>query len=110
MYGRMVPVAAALVVCAACVMAQNGPLSRAQRALEEGDYKEALTHLLAAERYTEPTQDQKAEIIFLRARSYEGLKDSPEAIRLYRHLISTFPDSSYASAAREKLKKLEPDK
>jgi outer membrane protein assembly factor BamD (BamD/ComL family) len=91
-------------------VAQNGPLRSARSALKEGNYKEALTHLSAAERYTVPTQDQKAEIISLRARSYEGLKNTPEAIRLYHDLITTFPDSSYASAAREKLKKLEPDK
>ena len=110
MYSRIVIVAAAVLVGTACVMVQNGPLRSARRALEEGNYNEALTHLLAAERYTVPTQDQKTEIISLRARSYEGLENTPEAILLYRHLITTFPDSSYASAAREKLKKLEPVK
>ena len=110
MYGRIVVVAAVLLSCGACVVAQNGPLRSARSALEEGDYKEALIHLSAAERYTVPTRDQKAEIISLRARSYEGLENIPEAILLYRHLITAFPHSSYASAAREKLKQLEPEK
>jgi hypothetical protein len=96
-----------LGLCNGCAFTREVSIIRAYNALEEGNYEAALTRLSTAERHAGLSNDLKAEVAFLRARSYEGLQDIPEAIGLYRHLVAVFPDSPYSWAAKEKLKQLE---
>jgi hypothetical protein len=98
---------ATLALCNGCALPREVTLIRAYNALEEGNYEAALTRLSLAERYPGLSNELKAEVAFLRARSYEGLQDIPEAIGLYRYLVTVFPDSPYSWAAKEKLKWLE---
>ncbi|MDB6147515.1 MAG: hypothetical protein JWO45_1179 [Spartobacteria bacterium] len=90
-----------------CATAQRGAISRAYSAISDGRYDSALVRLSEAEKLVPPTPELKAEISFLRAQSYEGLKRLPEAIGSYKYLITTFPQSSYAFQATERLKLLD---
>jgi len=90
-----------------CGITQRGAITRAYSAIGEGRYDAALARLSEAEGYLEPTPELRAEITFLRARSYEGLQRTSDAVALYRYLVATFPESSYGYQARERLKQLE---
>jgi outer membrane protein assembly factor BamD (BamD/ComL family) len=98
---------ATVALCNGCTLSREVSIIRAYNALEQGNYEAALTRLSAAERYASLSDELKAEVAFLRARSYEGLQDMPEAIGLYRYLVAVFPDSPYSWAAKEKLRQLE---
>jgi outer membrane protein assembly factor BamD (BamD/ComL family) len=98
---------AAVALGGGCALSTEVSLRRAYHAMESGNYEAALSRLSAAERYAGASSELKAEIAFLRAKSYEGLQDVPEAVGLYRYLVAAFPDSPYAWAAREKLQMFE---
>jgi tetratricopeptide (TPR) repeat protein len=89
-----------------CATAQRGAIGRAYSALRDGRYDSALARLSEAEKLVPPTPELQAEISFLRARSYEGLKRLPEAVGSYKYLAATFPKSIYAFQATERLKEL----
>jgi outer membrane protein assembly factor BamD (BamD/ComL family) len=90
-----------------CAVTREISMFRAYKALEAADYEAALTRLSAAERLAPLSSELQAEVAFLRAKSYEGLQDIPEAIGLYRYLVASFPESPYSWAAKEKLQWLE---
>jgi tetratricopeptide (TPR) repeat protein len=98
----------ALINLTGCMhMAQSGAIKRAEDAYNDGKYERALTRLSQAERYTTPTAQEHAQILFLRAQSYEALHRLPDAIGCYKNLIETYPTSAYTYQARERLKALE---
>jgi hypothetical protein len=66
-----------------------------------------LRKLADAEKYTTPTPEMMAEILFLRASCHEQSNRLPKAVETYRRLVSTFPESSYGYQAEEHLKALE---
>ena len=90
-----------------CSLPQIGAMRLANSAIKEGNYNYALQELAAAENYKEPTDELKAEIAFLRGRSYEGLNRMPEAIEMFRYVADTFPANPYGYLAKEKLRQLE---
>lgn len=96
--------ALAFTGCAA--MAQKGAFSRANKAIKEKRYEDALIHVARAEKYAEITPELKAEATFLRAQSYEGVGRIPDAIGAYKYLVATFGDTSYAYQAKERLEYL----
>jgi outer membrane protein assembly factor BamD (BamD/ComL family) len=98
---------ATFALCSGCAVTREISILRAYKALEEANYEAALTRLSAAERRAGLSSELQAEVAFLRAKSYEGLQDIPEAIGLYRYLVAAFPNSPYSWAAKEKLKWLE---
>lgn len=99
-------VAAALL--AGCASAQRGAMLRAYSAIGEGRYEDALKRLHAAESYVDPSPALMAEIKFLQARSYDGMKQVPEAIGAYRYVIATYPQSIYAYQAKARLDIIDP--
>ena len=99
----------ALLACAlgGCTIAQRGGIDLAYRAYNKKDYATALRKLAEAEKFRETSPALKAEIAYLRAKSYEGLGNTAEAIGCYRYVATQFPDSQYAFMAKEKVKELE---
>jgi len=96
-----------IVTILGCATAQKGAMSRAYSGIEKGEFEFALKRLSKAEKYVEPTPDLQAEIVYLRAACYEGLKRYSEAIEALKYLKDKFPDTNYAYQAKEKLKRLE---
>ena len=86
---------------------QRGSMLRAYTAIGEERYNDALARLSEAEKYEEPTPALRAEIVFLRARSYEGLNSLSDAAGLYHYIIDNFPESTFAYQAKERLKNIE---
>jgi len=52
----------------------------------------------------------KAQELYETARFEELQKNKPHAVKLYREIINEYPESEYASRAREQLEKLESEK
>lgn len=94
-------------ILAGCGTAQRGAMLRAYSAIKQRRYDDALVRLSEAEQYQEPTPELRAEIAFLRARSYEGLNRLSDAAALYRYLVAVFPQSPYSYQARERLRVLD---
>ncbi len=98
----------ALILFSGCATAiQGGSMTYAYSAVKAGRYHDALAWLSEAEKHGVLTPDLDAEIGFLRARSYDGLQRTPEAIGGYKHVIATFPHRVYTFQAKERLKELE---
>ncbi len=96
-----------VVALTGCALAQQGAISKAYSAIDQEDYAYALQSLSDAEKYAELTPELKAEIVYLRATCYEGLKRNSDAIGAFKYLIDNFPDTTYAYQAKEKLRDLE---
>lgn len=97
---------AAVLLLSGCGAARDGAIIRANSAIAVGRYNFALARLSEAESYTPPPPAADAQIVYLRARCYEGLRRWPEAIGSYQYLIAKHPDTSYAFQAKERLKVL----
>ena len=82
-------------------------MSRAYSAISDTRYDAALARLAEAEKLYPPTPELQAEISFLRAKSYEGLRRLSDAIGSYKYIVATFPQTTYAFQATERLKTLE---
>jgi len=89
-----------------CTLAEQGAMLQSYNSIDRGDYHIALKELAMAGRYVELTPDQKAEISFLKAKCYEGLKDIPAAIGMYRYIVATFFNSQYSYQAQQRLEVL----
>jgi hypothetical protein len=94
-----------LAGCAGMVL--DGGLIIAHEKIEKGEYHDALSHLASAELSSKLTTDIRAEIYWLRGQCYEGLKDIPSAIGVYKFLIDHHRLSPYAYQAKERVKALE---
>jgi TonB family protein len=90
-----------------CMTAQIGPIKRAHMAVDLGYYDLALAQLASAEKHTELSEKQKFEIMYLKARSHEGLGKVTDAIRMYQSIENTFPKGPYGYLASEKLRHLQ---
>jgi len=87
--------------------AQQGAISIARRAIVDGRYDDALNRLRRAEGYRNAPAERQAEIIYLRAQSYEGLHRKADALGSYKFLTAHYPATSYAYQAAERIKELE---
>ena len=89
-----------------CATAQRGAMGISYSLIEDGKYESALRRLSQAELYVEPTPELRAEISFLRAKCYEGLNKTDDAIGLYEFIVQKFPDTQYAFQAQRRLRRL----
>ena len=95
-----------LLMLISCASAQRGAIGGSYSLIDKGEYYEALRKLSRAEHYEDSTPEVKAEIFYLKARCYEGLRSFEEAKALYEHIIKDLPDSSYSLLANARLKTL----
>ena len=87
-----------------CATAQRGALKNADIDIKRGEYDSALKALSRAEKYTEVTPEQQAEIAYLRATCYEGLGKDDKAIETLKYIMDTFPETETYNKADVKLK------
>ena len=76
---------------------------RAHSGIQKGRYSFALKELAAADRYTEPTPQLKAEILYLKGVCYRGLGQNAEADALFKYVIEKFGETEYAAVAKAQL-------
>jgi len=91
------------LLVSSCGLAQQGAITGAHKAYGRGDYVKALAQLSGAEKYTTPSAEVQAEILFLRALCWEKLSRLADANGLYEHIVQKFPESQYAAQARATL-------
>ena|SRR5882757_7004521 len=94
---------ALVLTLAGCATAQKGSMLSVYSDIKKEHYNAALAELSSAEGYVKPTPELQAEISYLRGQCYEGLNRQPEAVGSYKYVVTTFPESSYAFQAKERL-------
>lgn len=72
-------------------------------AIKEDDGTLAYKKLSDAERYREPSQELKAEIVYLRGICLEKEEKYDEALGQYTYLIENHPESEYSYRVKSKL-------
>lgn len=88
-------------------MIQQGAMNLAYSNFDHQRYNRALSKLGDAEKHSTLTPELKAEIAFLRARCYEGLKRPSDVLGTYRYIAENFPSTVYGYQARERIGSLE---
>lgn len=81
---------------------QSTSLSEAYKQYERQEFERTLELITRAENAQEPTPEIRAELIYLKARSYEGLGKQEVASALYRYLVDHHKDSQYGYLASTK--------
>lgn len=91
-----------LVACTSLI--QSTSLTDAYKTYERGDYERTLELIARSETVTEPTPDRKAELTYLKARTYERLGQTDTAATLYSYLAEQHGESQYGYLANMKLR------
>ena len=94
---------ALVLTLAGCATAQKGSMLSVYSDIKKEHFNAALAELSSAEGYVKPTPQLQAEISYLRGQCYEGLNRQSEAVGSYKYVATTFPESSYAFQAKERL-------
>ena len=91
-----------LTGCAKLITVDN--LENAHESFNERSYDDALVHIRKAEHFNKLNAEIRAELIYIKARSYEALGYERESNALYQHLISEHKTSQYSSLAKIRTK------
>ena len=87
-------------------MIQKGSINLAYSNFEDQDYQDTLKYISQAEHAKEITPELKAELIYLKAKTYEKMGDYDQAESLYKYLSEQYNKSQYGYLATKKLKEL----
>lgn len=98
-------VAVMLVGCAS--MVRDGAIIRAHDNFEDGDYTDAIAIADRALNAYDYNDDQRAQLLFLKAVSYQKLEDYQSALALYRYIAYKYPDTEYGFRAASILQAVE---
>ncbi|MBU2713907.1 tetratricopeptide repeat protein [Zooshikella harenae] len=84
-------------------MARDGAFIRAQNNFSDGDFEETIEISDRALRMYEYDNEAKAQLLFLKAQSYQKLNKSAEARTTYQFIIDKYPNTEYAYRAKQAL-------
>lgn len=96
-----------LTLLAGCSLARMGALGEARQAMRKGECAKAISKAADASDYGTPSPSQEAEILFIRAYCAERMKDTADAVGLYRFLKDHHSETAYGYQATEHLRALE---
>lgn len=82
---------------------QSASVMEAHKAYNKGEYQETLKLITQAENARETTPDMQAELVYLKANTYEQLGQPAIASTLYEYLAAQHRDSQYGYLANGKL-------
>ena len=95
----------ALVVLTGCTsLLKTAALIDVHESFDEQNYTETLAHIRKAEYLSDLDPLLLAELIYIKARSFEAMGQEDESIALYSHLVSVYKSSQYSSLAKIRLK------
>ncbi|MEL7538831.1 MAG: hypothetical protein AAFM91_17425 [Pseudomonadota bacterium] len=94
-------VALFLTGCAGVI--QTGFTSEAYDHFSDGNYEEVLVSISNADSIHETTPELKAELVYLKARTYEAMGQFATARALYKYLVEQHSQSQYAYLAAGRL-------
>ncbi|SFM69870.1 hypothetical protein [Marinobacter zhejiangensis] len=101
----VVLLAVMLVGCAS--MVRDGAIIRVQDNLADGDYADAIAIADRALNAYDYSDDQRAQLLFMKAVSYQNLEDYQTALALYGYLAYKYPDTEYGFRAATILESVE---
>ena len=84
---------------------QTGSIAQAYENYEDKDYDETLKLISRAESISKPTPELKAELTYLKAKTYEEMSQYEIAETLYEYLKDQHNDSQYGYLAAKWLEK-----
>lgn len=96
----------ALSVTACSSTLQTASISEAYKKYERQDYAATLELIVRAENAKEMHAEQRAEITYLKAQTYEQLEQTELAETLYRYIDEQHEQSQYAYLSRLKLEEM----
>lgn len=97
-----------LVGCAS--MVRDGAIIRAQDNFADGDYADAIAIADRALNAYDYNDDQRAQLLFLKAASYQRMEDYQGALALYRYIAYKYPETEYGFRAATILQSVESQK
>lgn len=99
----------ALTVFSGCSStASKGAMSRAEKNLNKGDYQDTISIVDRAMRTYGDTysDEQKARLLFLKAQSYQKLRDKDNYLITMSYLIKKYPETEHGYKANFILNKI----
>lgn len=96
--------ALSLTACSSTL--QTASISEAYKKFEHRDYAATLELIVRAENAKEMHAEQRAEMTYLKAQTYEQLGQTALAQTLYRYIDEQHSQSQYAYLSRRKLQAL----
>ena len=84
-------------------MVKSGAIVEAQNALNMNNYNEAMENIDIAESFGDLSEANTAKLLYLRARSLEGLGRHEEAVHIYQYVVKQHFRSAYAGPSQQRL-------
>jgi hypothetical protein len=84
-------------------MIQKGSISKANESFQERHYDDTLKYIAQAEATGQNTPEQKAELTYLKAETYEMMGQNDKAKALYQYLKDQCKNTQYGYLAEKKL-------
>ena len=85
---------------------QTASISEAYKKYESQQYRQTLTLIARAENAKSVAPETKAELTFLKAKTYEEIGQTDKAMALYFYLKEQHRGSQYSYLANQKLEKM----
>ena len=93
-----------LVVISGCAsQVQKGAIQLAYSNYEDRDYEDTLKYISQAENVRDTSAELKAELVYLKAQTYEKMGDYEKANSLYTYLKEQHKESQYGYLAAKRL-------
>ena len=102
---KIIILSLSILLCACAAQVQKGAVQLAYSNFEDRDYEDTLKYINQAENARTTSTELKAELIYLKAQTYEKMGSYDQAISLYKYLVEQHYKSQYAYLAKEKLEK-----
>jgi len=82
-------------------LARDGSVYGAYNFFEKGEYVKTITKVEESMGMYSHTDDQKAELLFLKMQSYQKLDDMESTVGLLRYLSEVFPKTEHGFRAQQ---------
>ena len=101
---RILSIILIAIMLAGCASAASqGALRRAQKNYLKGDYTDTVAIADRALRSYDYTDEQKAELLFLKGSSYQKLDDIDAALATMKYVVDKYPDTEHGYRAAQAL-------
>jgi len=85
-------------------VARDGSVYGAYNSFEKGNYLKTITRVEESMSMYSHTDDQKAELLFLKMQSYQKLDDMESTVGILKYLAEAFPKTEHGFRAQQTLK------
>lgn len=103
---KIVLIGLTLLMVGCSSYAQRGAVQLAYSNFNDQDYEDTLAYISQAEHARQMSPELKAELIYLKAQTYEKMGEYTKAKSLYLYLSNEHKLSQYGYLASERLKQI----